>query len=224
VDFGENVSNCSYAATIGGPLHGAAPAPGYAVVTADGSDLNGVVIQTFNAAGVATNEGFHLAVDCVVPRTGCGTWAAVNGDGTLASTACPGATSSNSSAGEYYVQFTKNVSHCAFTATVGTNALSSGESPGPAVITVAGGVSNVKAVFVAITVGTTLTDEPFFLTRHLLTETTQPSIRGGGWSLEGGVQHSPRLASPISRAICRDERGTTRFENRRGDWSRDSQE
>jgi hypothetical protein len=69
VDFGQDVSACHYAATIGGVKTGTTieqPAAGALIATASPSttDATEVVVKTFDADGTAVDTAFHLLLTC----------------------------------------------------------------------------------------------------------------------------------------------------------------
>ena len=64
VVFDADVRRCSFHATLGlAAFVGISPAGEIAVVGGFGT-TNGVFVQTFNSAGVATDRAFHLTVIC----------------------------------------------------------------------------------------------------------------------------------------------------------------
>ena len=65
VNFGKDVSKCTYEATLGGTGTLAVPA-GEVTVTGDtdADSPNDVTVSTFNSAGTATDSSFHLTVTC----------------------------------------------------------------------------------------------------------------------------------------------------------------
>ncbi len=66
VNFGKDVTNCVYEATIGDAAH-AVPAQGQISVSGDvdGDSVNDVYVQTFGTDGTtATDSPFHLFVSC----------------------------------------------------------------------------------------------------------------------------------------------------------------
>jgi hypothetical protein len=139
VVFDQNVSNCSFLATLGGTGTGV-PVPGS--VTVAGLDLSpyGVYVTTYNATGVLTNSSFHLTADCTGP-----TWDVVSSTGTQVR----GSSNATSllSTGHYAVSFPEDVINCAYIATGGQTG-SSGSLPA-ASVTLAGRSGNPDGVFVA---------------------------------------------------------------------------
>jgi hypothetical protein len=63
VIFTQDVTNCTYLATIGSPVAGAAPVGQIAVAPRTGS-VNGVFVATRDSAGAFDDLAFHLAVIC----------------------------------------------------------------------------------------------------------------------------------------------------------------
>jgi hypothetical protein len=63
VIFDRDVRNCAYIATIG-DAGAATPGMGDIATRALGSNVNGVVVQTDNQGGTATDRPFHLIVPC----------------------------------------------------------------------------------------------------------------------------------------------------------------
>jgi hypothetical protein len=139
VIFPQDVTNCTYAATLGttGSLGGVPP--GVATVAGRTGEADGVYVATYNATGVATNSSFHLVVECasatmaVVSSTG----GYVRGDNNATSGA----------GGGYDVGFPTDVQDCAYIATIGETG-SSGSHPA-ALVTVAGEDGYPNGVYVA---------------------------------------------------------------------------
>jgi hypothetical protein len=63
VIFNQNVSACTYIASLGNPAT-AAPPPGSIGVTSRSGNANGVGVVTYDAAGEFADRSFHLAVVC----------------------------------------------------------------------------------------------------------------------------------------------------------------
>jgi hypothetical protein len=63
VIFTQDVTACTYLATIGNAVAGAAPVGQVAVAPRTGS-VNGVFVATRDSAGAFDDLGFHLAVIC----------------------------------------------------------------------------------------------------------------------------------------------------------------
>jgi hypothetical protein len=63
VIFNQNVTQCTYNATLGNPASGVPPA-GSIVVASRSGQVNGVFVGTYNATGTATDRSFHLVVVC----------------------------------------------------------------------------------------------------------------------------------------------------------------
>lgn len=64
VNFNSNIRQCAYVATSGLSGHNAQPKPAYVTVVGLQGATDGVEVQTYNSAGVQTDEGFHLVVTC----------------------------------------------------------------------------------------------------------------------------------------------------------------
>lgn len=66
VIFDQNVSSCSYSATLGIPGNefGGSPSPGFVSTAGRSGNVNGVFVQTWDSTGTPTNESFNLAVFC----------------------------------------------------------------------------------------------------------------------------------------------------------------
>lgn len=62
VVFNRNITGCSFGANLGDG--GVNTFPGEVSVTNRNGIANGVFVRTFNSSGVATNQSFHLTVDC----------------------------------------------------------------------------------------------------------------------------------------------------------------
>jgi len=153
IDFDHDVSKCAFTAT------GATTAlPGPISVAGLFSDVNGVFVQTLSRAGVATDLPFQLAVDCgatklvgVIKRGG----AKARGAHLTAS--------ANLQTGVYEVIFDRDVSACAYTATVGVTT-NGGSVDDPVAITAASRTGNVDGVAIAIRdVNGVARNEPFHL-------------------------------------------------------------
>ena len=63
VIFNQNVSACTYIATLGSPTT-TPPTPGSIGVASRQGNANGVVVVTYDAAGALADRPFHLAVVC----------------------------------------------------------------------------------------------------------------------------------------------------------------
>lgn len=139
VIFPQDVTNCTYVATLGttGSL-GSVP-PGVATVAGRNGDADGVFVATYNATGVATNSSFHLVVACSSPTMAVvsSSGGYVRGDNNATS----------GSDGAYDVGFPVDVQDCAYVATLGETG-SSGVYPA-AVATVTGEYKDPNGVFVA---------------------------------------------------------------------------
>jgi hypothetical protein len=64
VNFNSNIRQCAYVATSGLSGHNSQPKPAYVTVVGLEGATDGVEVQTYNSAGVQTDEGFHLLVTC----------------------------------------------------------------------------------------------------------------------------------------------------------------
>jgi len=64
VIFDQDVRQCAYYATIGGPTAAAPPDNGQISVSSLASNVNGVNVHTTGAAGNDANKPFHLLVLC----------------------------------------------------------------------------------------------------------------------------------------------------------------
>jgi hypothetical protein len=156
--FDHDVSKCTFTATLGSTGAGPAAHPGEITVN---HLAGGVLVQTLSRAGNATDASFHLAVSC-----GAGGFTAVvRGDGSLArgSNTVSSAKLANPPHGAYEVIFDRDVTACAYTASVGT--------PGrrrlitdPVTISTAQRITNANGVFILITnVDGALQNDPFDL-------------------------------------------------------------
>ena len=63
VIFNQDVTSCTYVASLGNPASGT-PAAGTATVASRNLVPNGVFVATYNAAGAATDRSFHLVAVC----------------------------------------------------------------------------------------------------------------------------------------------------------------
>ncbi len=63
VIFSQDVTSCTYVASIGNPTSGT-PADGTATVAPRNLVPNGVLVATFDSAGASTDRSFHLVVVC----------------------------------------------------------------------------------------------------------------------------------------------------------------
>jgi hypothetical protein len=64
VGFNRNIRGCVYIGTLGGSINLGTPPDGFVVVEGRFNNLDGVFVQTFDAAGRVADRGFHLYVDC----------------------------------------------------------------------------------------------------------------------------------------------------------------
>lgn len=94
VIFPSNVRNCAYNASVGDSGSAIVPPSGEASVVGRAGNVDGVFVQTYNSAGTATPQAFHLAVHCAPPaRSGKVKILAGN---TAATVTVPGGLSSSS--------------------------------------------------------------------------------------------------------------------------------
>jgi hypothetical protein len=64
VVFDRDVTSCTYTATIGDSGTFTSPAAGFVSVVGRAGNANGIFLNTRDAAGTATNRGFHVNVTC----------------------------------------------------------------------------------------------------------------------------------------------------------------
>ncbi len=64
VVFGSDVTGCAYQATVGRSGTEATENPGFVTVVRWAANVDGVLVQTYDPAGVLADKGFHLAVIC----------------------------------------------------------------------------------------------------------------------------------------------------------------
>jgi len=155
VDFTTKVKRCVYTGNVGNPADGNPAALTMSLANRDGNKF-GVFVEIQNTAGAPTDSSFHLDMAC-----GTKTRAAVVDS---AGTFIRGAQSTGSShltTGAYEVDFTTNVSGCAFVASVAQPA--GGVAP-QGTATVAGRLGNPLGVFVqTYDLTGTQVDRPFHL-------------------------------------------------------------
>jgi hypothetical protein len=160
VVFDRTVKKCTFSAAIGTIAAGSVPAPGEITVAVRAGNGKGVFVRTIARTGGNADSPFHLGVDCGdVKLIGV-----INADGTKArGTRIVSSTRlSSPNAGLYEAIFDRNVTSCAYIATIG---LPGSNSIGdPVTITTASRSGNVNGVFLFIhhQNGATL-DEPFHL-------------------------------------------------------------
>jgi len=143
VTFSKNQATCAYVATPGDPGAGAVAGPIVATVATRAGNPNALFIQTWDqTTGALSNQPFHVETYC-----GRQKFAVVDSIGNL-SRGGHVLSSAHLGAGAYEVIFDKNVSKCAFTASVGTTG--TGSVPNPGMITVAGRAGNNAGVFIRI--------------------------------------------------------------------------
>ncbi|MGH2682637.1 MAG: hypothetical protein ACRDIX_05335 [Actinomycetota bacterium] len=64
VRFDQNIRNCAYVAQVGDVDASGIESPGFITTVGEGASVNGVWINTYNAAGTAADRSFHLWVIC----------------------------------------------------------------------------------------------------------------------------------------------------------------
>lgn len=155
VDFSSKVAKCAYTANVGNPADGN-PSPLTVTLASRSGNKFGVFVEIQNVSGSGTDASFHLDVACgkkplyaVVANDG----SFVRGRHTTGST--------HLTTGAYEVDFTRDVSACAFVASVAQP--SDGIAP-QGTATVAGRAGNVNGVFVqTFNLAGTQADSPFHL-------------------------------------------------------------
>ncbi len=140
VDFQQNVTQCSYSASLGLTNSTWSPYAGSVTVASRYLNPDGVFVQTFDSSGNLVSQPFHLSVAC-----NWGIWAVVDQNGTLVRGSAA-VNASNQSVGNYLVYFNQDVQNCSFFGTVGTTSFGQAE---PGYITVAGAAINQNAVWVS---------------------------------------------------------------------------
>jgi hypothetical protein len=140
VDFDQDVTNCSFFATLGGT----GPSPGVPAggVTVQGEPYtpDGVVIATQNAAGASTSSSFHLAAVCNLPD-----WAVISTTGSIVRGTATSA--ANPGTGAYQIGFAQDVANCAYIATPGETG-STGVYPA-AIVTLAPQLDTPTGIYVS---------------------------------------------------------------------------
>lgn len=139
VTFNQDVENCSFIATLGMTGSVSAAPAGYVTVAGRSGDQNSVFVSTYNATGVSVNASFHLSVQCSSAH-----WAVVDPTGGLVRGS---AVSSSADGSGYAVNFTQDVSNCAFLVTLGETGSSGTYAPG--VATTAGLFGDPNGVYIA---------------------------------------------------------------------------
>jgi hypothetical protein len=153
VTFDHNVSKCAFSATSA-----STGAAGEISVAGLFGNKKGVFVQTLSRAGARVDVPFHLAVDCGAKRD-----IGVIDVGGSTARGTHVTSSASLQPGAYEVIFDRDVSGCAYTATIG-EPTNSGEVDDPIVISTASRSGNVDGVFVDVQdVGGTPQDEPFHL-------------------------------------------------------------
>jgi|1186.fasta_scaffold18962_1 hypothetical protein len=161
VIFDHRVKNCAYNATIGTTGTGSVGSPGSITVAGRAGNQNGVFVLIVSRTGASLDSSFHLAITCGLKKI----WAVLDSGGTKARGANVVSTAklSGANGGTYEVIFNRNVSVCAYNATVGTTTFGGSVST-PVAVTSATRAGNANGVFVFIhhDNGSTI-DEPFHL-------------------------------------------------------------
>ncbi len=166
VIFDTNVNKCAFTANPGTTADGEVVAPGQVTVVGRAGNKHGVFIRIVDRTGAALDMPFHLGVTCGKTRL----YAVVD---TTASTATlargskvtsVAKLSTTANTGTYQVIFKRDVTGCAYEATVGLSG-SGGSIGDPVTISTASRAGNADGVFVFVhqTTGATI-DEPFHLT------------------------------------------------------------
>ncbi len=163
--FDSNVNKCAFTATIGTTSIGTVPNPGEITVAGRAGNKTGVFVHVSDRTGIAIDSPFHLGVTCGKTKL----FAVVDTSPTTATLARGSkvtsvAKLSGAGGGTYEVIFNRNVSTCAYAATVGVST-NGGSVTAPVTITTATRAGNPNGVFLFIhqANGTTI-DEPFHLT------------------------------------------------------------
>jgi hypothetical protein len=139
VFFDHDVSKCTFTATSS-----VSNVPGPISVGGLFTDPNGVFVHTLSRASIEVDVPFHLAVDCGVRRL----TAVIKASGSKARGAHV-TSSAKTAPGKYDVVFDRDVSSCAYTATVGEPG-NTGQISDPVVITTASLLGNVNGVSLAV--------------------------------------------------------------------------
>jgi hypothetical protein len=137
VFFNQNVSNCSFIATLGAAASGL-PAAGSAAVVGAAVSLNAVWVETYNVTGVITPSSFSVVAVCTSPL-----WAVVSATPSLVRGS---ASSVTGGTGVTDVVFGQDITNCASVATAGLTG-SSGVPPAGSV-TMAGLLGNQFGLYI----------------------------------------------------------------------------
>jgi hypothetical protein len=155
VAFNRDVSNCSYTATLGEPGNAPLYTAGLVFTSSGPSGVNGVYVETKNLGGGLFDLPFHLNVSCD------NEWAVVSANGSLARGGGV-LLVDHSFIGVYEVMFERDVSNCAYTATIGDWSTNHVYDLG--LVFTAGGHKGPTGVYVETkNMGGGLTDFPFHL-------------------------------------------------------------
>lgn len=142
VDFDQNVSQCSFSASIGLARSSGSALPGSVTVAGRDGNPYGVYVETYSLpSGIPTNQPFHLSVDCTA-----GHWAVVDSTGALVR-GHDAVTASLLTTGAYNVTFNQDVKNCSFFATLGMTGSFSAAPAG--YVTVAGRAGDQNSVYVS---------------------------------------------------------------------------
>jgi len=135
--FDQNVSACSFEASIGLTGSSGTAPPGFVTVVGLAISSYGVWVSTYNVTGVLTSQPFHLTVLC-----NAGLWAVIASSGSVVrGSGVNSSTTAIASAGEYTVLFDQDVAACTFEATIGLTG-SSGTAPAGFISVVGMGASS----------------------------------------------------------------------------------
>lgn len=145
VAFNSNQTSCAYISTPGDTGAGAVAGPIIDTVASRAGNPNALFIQAFDqTTGSLSNQPLHVATYCGTKKL----YAVVDAAGNLARGSSKVVSSAHLGTGSYEVIFTRKLTPCAFTATIGTTG--AGSIPAPGLITVAGRAGNNHGVFVRI--------------------------------------------------------------------------
>jgi hypothetical protein len=155
VDFSRKVKKCAYTGNVGNPGAGNPAALTMSLATRSGNPF-GIFVRIQDTAGTGTTASFHVDLACGTRAL----YAVVDSTGTFVR----GGNSTGSThlgAGQYEVDFNRNVSNCAFVASVAQPNI--GVAP-QGTATVAGRFGNPLGVFVqTYDLTGTQVDRPFHL-------------------------------------------------------------
>lgn len=154
--FTQDVRKCAYTATVADPSNALVFNPGLVFTAAGHRSPDGVYVETKNLAGGLTDFPFQLTVTC---SGGASESAVVDSDRLVRGSATA---VQRLGPGRYAVRFTRDVSGCAYTATIGDPADGLVFSPG--LVFTAAEHLNASGVYVETkNLGGGLTDFPFHL-------------------------------------------------------------